>query len=968
MAPMMTSNSPTSPFGSQKPAYSFNMQNSRGGNLFSGARPTAGPRVQVRQMEGSWDIMGDDVSDGIRNDNEDGDDSRALISEDDEQEGTTTLHLFLDFPAQETMPHSPGALDGGIFDQEWPEVDAFAIALSSSNLLQSADPNSVQAAVSGYDLIERFQNVSGAQLDEVKAAHMPELSHESAADVVHWELEHQTWELFGTLSSHRLDGRIRAQELPAELANNKYTSNQRLRQHLRETDARFQEWCLILQWLCTYAPDPSDLFDNIEEIGGKGGWMYTKESLKAERRLRGKKGKATLVFGSLGGGRPGNKVTELDPDAPSRQRKQLENEDMESERFLFRAIWVFLRKGDLKGAKDLCAEMGEFWRAASLGGGEEAWDPMVDGQRFDNQSDEESMDMSENSQAEGVTGNRRRELWKRMCYAIAHRSGAEEWEKAVYGTLCGDFESVAPICASWEDHLFAHVNSLVEEYYSQYLLQHGRLSPTAMSFPAFDSTAFHSRTGSLAEDDTVLSRIIDTLASLDHIQAESRVPLRVIQGSLMSLRFHELVDELYRQLLTFRDNPDYDPLGEEGSIGVDVTDCRTLRIVVHILLVLQLLNAGFTEDTPYHTQAEFLIAAYIEFLAEAGKLKLIPLYAGRLSPQKAIDVMGVILNKIREEPLRLELLELMRTHNIDYVGCLKKGMEIALGLTKSHYENERRHVATLSVTADEILEEDNLLIQGLEWLVLGGDELKAESVKCATVVYKRLLLSGRLAAAKRVSQTIRSTDLIPEGGDINDFAAGGMMEDDGFRGVFDSEVDQWALAVIIEMEVFIQALDELEAWNELLGQRTERHHPDRARKAALSEAYTSTNHKLGKVIRSWLDETLSTVPPFPPQSHIIKASSIVAIRNMYIPELTFALHDVYIEAGKHVSKNLLGNTLELATVVADPNRSVLKCFTETARVEEYLRALGLASRSVLGATGASSEKNGSKALGIWKVR
>ncbi|PWW77004.1 hypothetical protein C7212DRAFT_357432 [Tuber magnatum] len=936
MAPMMTSNSPTPPFGSQKPAFSFNMQNSRGGNLFPAARPTAGPRVQVQQMEGSWDIMSDDVSDGIRNDNEDGDDSRALIFEDDEQE--------------ETMPHSPGALDGGIFDQEWPEVDAFAIALNSSNLLQSVDPNSAQAATSGYDLIERFQNVSGAQLDEVKAAHMPELSQESAADVAHWELEHQTWELFGTLSSHRLDGRIQAQDLPAELASNKHTSNQRLRQHLRETDAKFQEWCLILQWLCTYAPDPSDLFDNIEEIGGKGGWMYTKESLKAEKRLCGKRGKATLVFGSLGGGRPDNKITELDPDAPSRQRKQLENEDKESERFLFRAIWVFLRKGDLKGAKDLCAEMGEFWRAASLDGGEEAWDPMVDGQRFDNQWDEESMDMSENSQAEGVTGNRRRELWKRMCYAIAHRSGAEEWERAVYGTLCGDFESVrcSYLCivggSSIRPHEFA-----------------------TMSFPAFDSTAFHSRVGSLAEDDAVLSRIIDSLATLDYIRAESRVPLRVIQGSLMSLRFHELVDELYRQLLTFRDNPDYDPLGEEDSIGVDVTDCRTLRIVVHILLVLQLLNAGFTEDTPYHTQAEFLIAAYIEFLAEAGKLKSIPLYAGRLSPQKAIDVMGVILNKIREEPLRLELLELMRTHNIDYVGCLKKGMEIALGLTKSHYENERRHVATLSVTAGEILEEDNLLIQGLEWLVLGGDELKAESVKCATVIYKRLLLSGRLAAAKRVSQTIRSTDLIPEVGD-NDFAAGGMLEDDGIKGVFDSEVDQWALAVMIEMEVFIQALDELEAWNELLGQRTERHHPDRARKAALSEAYSSTNHKLGKVLRSWLDETLSTAPPFPPQSHIIKPSSIVAIRNMYIPELTFALHDVYIEAGKHVSKNLLGNTLELATVVADPNRSVLRCFTETARVEEYLKALGLASRSVLGAAGACSEKNNNKGLGIWKVR
>lgn len=51
------------------------------------------------------------------------------------------------------------------------------------------------------------------------------------------------------------------------------------------------------------------------------------------------------------------------------------------------------------------------------------------------------------------------------------------------------------------------------------------------------------------------------------------------------------------------------------------------------------------------------------------------------------------------------------------------------------------------------------------------------------------------------------------------------MEDDEFRGVFDYEVDQWALAVMIEMEVFIQALDELEVWNELLGQKTEYESP-----------------------------------------------------------------------------------------------------------------------------------------------
>jgi nuclear pore complex protein Nup107 len=207
----------------------------------------------------------------------------------------------------------------------------------------------------------------------------------------------------------------------------------------------------------------------------------------------------------------------------------------------------------------------------------------------------------------------------------------------------------------------------------------------------------------------------------------------------MSLRFHELVEELNRQLQRFSEDPEYDPGSEDGYIGLEITDYRMLRVVVHILLILQSLNAGFTPGTPHHEAAEGLIAAYIEFLGEINKHELIPLYAGRLSPKKAIDVMGGLLRKITSDAKRMELLKLMKLHNIDYVGCLKKGMENSLDLTSDTYEKERRGVVSLSTAVGEIQEEDEVLIQGLEWLVLGGRELRAEVVKNCTVVYKRLL-------------------------------------------------------------------------------------------------------------------------------------------------------------------------------------------------------------------------------------
>lgn len=321
------------------------------------------------------------------------------------------------------------------------EVDAFAVRLDSSTLLQSDDPNSVEAAISGYDLIERFQEVSTARLEAMRENMSDEPTDEELADFSYWQLEHQTWELFGELSSHRLDGDVQPREMPEELARNKYTSHTRLREYLLETDAKFKEWCLILKWLWKYAPDPTEGFDEDNAKYGSG-WIYTKESLKSQKRIGGKK-MLSLAAGSnafFGKAKERkNLVTELDPDAPSRQQRQLEREDEEAEKNFMKLIWGFVRKGDLTGAKQICADFGEWWRGASLSGGDEAWDPTIDGSRFDTEDDE----MVNGNASLAVTGNRRRELWRRMCFAIARKHGGDDWEKAVYGTLCGDVESVS---------------------------------------------------------------------------------------------------------------------------------------------------------------------------------------------------------------------------------------------------------------------------------------------------------------------------------------------------------------------------------------------------------------------------------------------------------------------------------------------------------------------------------------------
>lgn len=346
---------------------------------------------------------------------------------------------------------SADCTDASPMDLLRPELSAFAERLEASGLFQSSADESSGSSI---DLIGEFQTYAAEHVDA--AAHaveqLEDLGEEEddgqCADELfearellkYWEMEHQTWELFGTLITHRIgtEGRI-PEDIPPEL-DDKFASDVSIREYFFEADPTFRELTIVLQWLRRYAPGSTvDEIENDRLYRGDRGWMYTKEKIKATKRMRpGKQLSFKLMPASNQ-----NIVTELDPDAPSRQRAQLEEEDGAWERYLMKLVWGFLRKGQFTIARDLCVDAGEFWRAASITGAKHVWDPKIDGSRdIEGLDDEEKLD-EEDDDEYSVKGNRNRELWKRMCFAVARRQGGEIYEKAVYGILCGDVESVS---------------------------------------------------------------------------------------------------------------------------------------------------------------------------------------------------------------------------------------------------------------------------------------------------------------------------------------------------------------------------------------------------------------------------------------------------------------------------------------------------------------------------------------------
>lgn len=182
--------------------------------------------------------------------------------------------------------------------------------------------------------------------------------------------------------------------------------------HQTSPTSSLDETEIVLNWLT----DTSPRITNTEYIQSNR-WFVTRENIKM-RKVTGRQNTHADPI-----------VSELDPDAPLRQAKGLMPEDEENERKLLKQVFAYLRIGDIKGAQQVCRDSNNHWRAASLSGA-------------------------------GVGKENLNVQWRRMCFQLARQPQVDRYERAVYGVVCGDLDSVLPVCQTWEDQLWAHFNAI----------------------------------------------------------------------------------------------------------------------------------------------------------------------------------------------------------------------------------------------------------------------------------------------------------------------------------------------------------------------------------------------------------------------------------------------------------------------------------------------------------------------------
>eukprot|EP01119_Soliformovum_irregulare_P006801 TRINITY_DN19226_c0_g1_i1.p1 TRINITY_DN19226_c0_g1~~TRINITY_DN19226_c0_g1_i1.p1 ORF type:complete len:438 (+),score=101.19 TRINITY_DN19226_c0_g1_i1:158-1315(+) len=141
-------------------------------------------------------------------------------------------------------------------------------------------------------------------------------------------------------------------------------------------------------------------------------------------------------------------VSEFDPDSTSRQKKQLHPQDAEHEDRLFRQIWSLIRCGNTQEAQEVCRECGQYWRGASLIGGEPYQHPLL------------MSHIPMGNMEDAAQGNPHRLAWKFAAYRLSQEKSINSYERAIYASLSGNVDPMLDVGTSWEDHLWANFKAL----------------------------------------------------------------------------------------------------------------------------------------------------------------------------------------------------------------------------------------------------------------------------------------------------------------------------------------------------------------------------------------------------------------------------------------------------------------------------------------------------------------------------
>ena len=582
-------------------------------------------------------------------------------------------------------------------------------------------------------------------------------------DLKRWEQEEQTWDLLSLMLQVRypMPESERAKfgsDLARPSKNGKvhrYSSEKEVWDIFLASDDEAWERNTVIQWLQSCADrsgqDIEQVVEDLEKGADRGSglwahsWLFSKEAIKGQKRLRSwpkalEPNAPGLDASLLNSEKTKALVTQLDPDAITRQKRHLEKQDLYFERAMWLACWEMVRRGkDWDYVREWCQERVEGWRATAMRG-----DPR-----------------SVPSNASLITSWQSQALWRETSGLAAKDGGIDEYENAVYGVLSGYLPSVQKVSRSWDDYLFARYNSDLLHSFDKYV---------KANFADRVSTALENNQNcfksSVVAGQGIESgkEIVRKLMHLGATKEEAREPVKMLQGSLIANSFSDFVFShgvRLAQAANTKGRSKTVPIINKVTISegvvtaqISMDDHDFLRMITHIIFIFQDLGLGFGEE-PRGQAMENIIVAYVDYLSKAGKQQLLPLYASRLSPARSLSCLGRQLPSIKEQGERETLMQLMKQYDLWITGVLSIQMQMIIVDTqpvegasmkyphlKILEENRRDAMGIRPIKSGFIgtvmTDDQRDLVHGFEWYLLLDGHWE-DTMKVGVSTYKYLL-------------------------------------------------------------------------------------------------------------------------------------------------------------------------------------------------------------------------------------
>ncbi|KAI1882040.1 hypothetical protein AGOR_G00246600 [Albula goreensis] len=536
-----------------------------------------------------------------------------------------------------------------------------------------------------FDLLEEYEAVCQDKvgtLQRLVQRSTPGQQKFSKTSSVRWLLQQEmvTWRLVTSLYRDRIQTALEDDMM--DVAMTPSESEKVVVEQLFHRDSVVRQSQLVVDWLESIAKDDvGDFSDNIEFHSKSVCWENTLHTLKQRRSVS-----------STGFNRP--LVTELDPDAPIRQKRPLADLDREDDARLLKYLFTLVRAGMMDEAQRLCKRCGQAWRAATLEGWKLYHDPNNNGG---------SLELLP------VEGNPQRCVWKVCCWRLAEEDQFNRYERAIYAALSGNLKQLLPVCESWEDSVWAYFRVMVDTLVEQEVRSCGLGSEELDELPR-----------EYLEASWTMEKVFEELLATE------------------SKRVLEETKEYYHIIQKYVILGDLDGLMSEFSdwLGGASLPAHLLRFMTHLLLFYRSLGMQLKEEVSVD-----VLKSYIQLLISKRHIDLIAFYVSHLPPDMSVAQYAHFLESVTETEQRKRCLELAREAGLEVASVTKMVVE---NIRDRDTEDFAHHDALLDIGTTEA---DKRKIDVIDWLVFDPSQ-RAEALKQSNAIMRKFLVSKKHDAAK----------------------------------------------------------------------------------------------------------------------------------------------------------------------------------------------------------------------------